>query len=135
MDEQMMEQQEINSSAPEEEILFEDEAPISEAEAANSELSVNKEGELEFSDEYLGESEKSFFGERQLNNNLEPEPKQPQYYSDEELNNTPYEQWDINRLNGDIRKFAPIVQQQIARRQAQYQANQAMNYTPYRCRA
>ena len=71
---------------------------------------ITEDGEVNFNDNYLGEVEKSFFPERTPEEPAEdasPEQvqAQPKYYTPEELANTPYEQWDINRLNGDIKKF------------------------------
>lgn len=91
---------------------------------------ITEDGEVNFSDEYLGEAEKSLFPNKSGEDLESKESKrseqqeEPKYYTPEELANTPYEQWDINRLNGDIKNFVPIVQQQIAQRQAQAQAAQ-----------
>ena len=88
---------------------------------------ITQDGELEFNDKYLGEVEKSFFPERtpeEPSEDIAPEPEQPKYYTQDELANTPFEQWDINKLNGNVRDFVPIVQQQLAARQAQAQAIQ-----------
>ena len=77
---------------------------------ANSDVAINENGDINFSDDYLAEQEKHFFSER-----TEPlvpeEPAPAKYYTDDELLNTPFEQWQPDRLNGDIKKFVPIVQQ------------------------
>ncbi len=44
--------------------------------------------------------------------------------------NTPFEQWQPDRLNGDIKKFVPIVQQQMQRRQLQNQVAQKAQQVP-----
>lgn len=110
-------------------------------------LSINEDGDINFSDEFLSDVEKSFFGDKPAsqpegNTPAQPQTTQPNYYTDEELANTPYEQWDINRLNGDIKKFVPIVQEQLQKRQMQQRVaqnaqrmpdflqNQPKQYTP-----
>ncbi|MBQ9596505.1 MAG: hypothetical protein IJR35_11685 [Synergistaceae bacterium] len=108
---------------------FEEPQPSDEApEELSSDWGIDEDGEVKFSDEYLGEVEKNLFPERTPDESAEenedseaPEQKQaqPKYYTPEELANTPYEQWDVNRLNGNVKDFVPIVQQQIAARQAQ----------------
>ncbi len=110
-----------------------DEAP----EELNTDWGISHDGEVEFSDEYLGEIEEKLFPERTPDEQSEvPEGEQTQskYYTPEELANTPYEQWDVNRLHGNVKDYVPIVQQQIAARQAQALAaqrqaqNQLSNY-------
>ena len=98
-----------------------------EPDELKTDWGINHDGEVEFSDEFLGEAESSLFPDRQDNASESEEGSaqgQPKYYTPEELANTPYEQWDINRLNGNVRDFVPIVQQQIQARQAQVQAMQ-----------
>lgn len=118
-------------SEPEIEDLQPEQAP----EDYNADWGVNQNGEVDFSNEYLGEIEEKLFPERTPDEPAEDfEPEQSKYYTPEELANTPYEQWDVNRLHGNIKDFVPIVQQQIAARQAQaqavqrQQANQLSNY-------
>lgn len=72
-----------------------------------------EDGNVEFGDNFFGD--------------VHEIAKEPEYYTDEELRNTPYEQWDTNRLDGDIRRFAPIVQEQIARRNTQARAQSLQN--------
>ena len=107
---------------------FEESEPQTQNESPedyNADWRVNKDGEVEFSEEYLGEVEQNLFPERTQDEPVEDtEPAQSRYYTKEELANTPYEQWDINRLNGNVRDFVPIVQQQLAARQAQAVAAQ-----------
>ena len=95
----------------------------------DSDVAIDDNGDVNFSDDYLAEQEKHFFSTR-----TEPptpeEPSQPSYYTDEELLNTPFEQWQPDRLNDDIKKFVPIVQQQISRRNIQNQVNQKAQQVP-----
>ena len=106
-----------------------------EQEGLNTDWGIKDDGEVEFSDEYLGEVEQNLFPKRSPDEPAEDfESEQSKYYTPEELANTPYEQWDVNRLHGNIKDFVPIVQQQLAARQAQeqaiqrQQANQLSNY-------
>ena len=119
------EEPEINEAG---DTAFEESEPQTQNESPedyNADWRVNKDGEVEFSEEYLGEVEQNLFPERTQDEPVEDtEPAQSRYYTKEELANTPYEQWDINRLNGNVRDFVPIVQQQLAARQAQAVAAQ-----------
>lgn len=98
-------------------------------EDINSDVGFDDNGDVNFSDDYLAEQEKHFFSER-----TEPpapdEPEPVKFYTDEELLNTPFEQWQADRLNGDIKKFVPIVQQQMQRRQLQNQVAQKAQQVP-----
>ena len=67
------------------------------------------------------------FGEEFFGNVHEKNDTEPQYYTDEELRSTPYEQWDTKRLSGDISKFVPIVQDQVRQKQAQSRAQTIEN--------
>lgn len=113
--------------------------PESEPEELTTDWGINSDGEVEFSDDYLNEAEETLFPNRTeppKDESESPEATQPNYYTPEELENTPYEQWDINRLNGNVKDFAPIVQKQLLARQRQaqaiqrQQANQLSNYIP-----
>ena len=72
-----------------------------------------KDGSVEFGENFFGDVHET--------------AKAPEYYTDEELRNTPYEQWDEKRLNGDISRFTPIVREQLQRRQAQSRAQTIEN--------
>ena len=85
------------------------------------EISLNEEGELNFREDFFDTKKP------------ETPPAQetpPATYSDDELENTPYEQWDINRLSGDVKKYIPYVQRQIQKRQALEQFQQRANTPP-----
>ncbi|MBQ4430786.1 MAG: hypothetical protein II877_04730 [Synergistaceae bacterium] len=148
MDEQTTSQQENNydisadgaaNQGYEEEPLQGEQTEAAEPEKAatpeTGELSpdgvrLNEDGTVEFGDDFFGE----------MGDIPEDEPKQPeqpeqqkaeapQYYTDEELNSIPFQQWDLSRLNGDVGKFALIVQRQL--QQAQIQArSQAWENVP-----
>ena len=75
------------------------------------EVSMNEDGEVEFSDEFFGD-----FGQ--------DEPELPKMYTEDELRATPFEAWDINRLEGDVKDYVPIVRDQMLRRQMEAQLSQ-----------
>ena len=75
-----------------------------------------KDGEVEYSDDFFGDIPKE---------EAEEVHEEPKYYSNDELKNTPFEQWDKNRLQGDVRDFYPIVQEQIRQRNARQAVQQA----------
>ena len=144
MDEQttLQPQEQINSSEPQHD-FFQDTTPEPQenfsqqetTEQGTPDLSINEDGDINFSDEFLSDVEKSFFGDKpasQPEGNIpqQQQPAQQNFYTDEELVNTPYEQWDINRLNGDIKKFVPIVQEQLQKRQMQQRVSQNTQQMP-----
>ena len=92
---------------------------------AQPEVSINKDGDLNFSDEFWGDtfnfsSEPESKTENVKQPETQPEVTKPaeNFYTDEELNTIPYENWEIDRLNGniDIKKYANIVRQQMIMR-------------------
>ena len=56
-------------------------------------------------------------------------PETPNYYTDDELRATPYENWDMKRVGGDVGRYAQEVQRQIQQRQTAARA-QAMQNIP-----
>ena len=84
-------------------------------------------GEIEPDGARLGSDGNVEFGEEFFGDVHEKNDPEPNYYTDEELRNTPYEQWDTKRLSGDISKFVPIVQDQVRQRQAQSRAQTIEN--------
>ena len=89
--------------------------PEEPSQAESEELSPDgmrvKDGELEFGE--------NFFGDMKDIPEEEPtEPEAPKGYTDEELEQIPFTQWDLSRLNGDVGKYAVIVQRQLQRQQA-----------------
>ena len=85
---------------------FDEDTPISEPE-----VTMNDDGDLEFSDEFF-----EGFGQE--------EPELPKLYTEDELKATPFEAWDINRLEGDVKDYVPIVRDQMLRRQMEAQLAQ-----------
>ena len=94
--------------------------PEPEEELAPDGLGV-KDGELEFGAEYFGD----------VKDSPEEEAKAPNWYTDEELSQIPFQQWDMSRLNGElpVSKFIPIVQRHLQQAQVQRQA-QAFEKVP-----
>ena len=95
------------------------------ADLKPNEIALDDTGNIQFGDDFFGD----------MPDDIEPEddygspdtPNTPNYYTDDELKNTPFEQWDTERLNGDIQKFAPIVREQMQRRNAQARAQSIQN--------
>ena len=78
---------------------------------------LDNEGNVQFGDKFFGD----------IHEPTNEDSKKPEYYTDEELRNTPFEQWDTSRLDGDIHKFTPIVQEQIQQRNTQARAQTLQN--------
>lgn len=87
-------------------------------------IALDDEGELQVGEEFFSKSEKEKPAEKPQQT---PEPNTPSYYTDDELKNTPFETWDLSRLNGDIQKFAPIVRDQLQQRSVQQSAQTIEN--------
>lgn len=97
----------------------------SESSSVDSEqtgVKLSGDGELEFSDEFLGYQDKPEYGAEQ--------EAEPQYYTTDELRQIPFEEWDEKRLRGDIREFLPIYREQIQRRQLETQLAQRPQTPP-----
>ena len=80
--------------------------PESEEKLAKDGVRLREDGNLEFGDEFFTD----------IPDSAEEETKAPNYYTDDELRMIPFEQWDLNRLNGDVGKFAYEVQRQLQQR-------------------
>lgn len=102
----------VNAGYEEEPITPKPEEP---SQAEGEELSPDglrvKDGELEFGAEFFGDMKDE--PEEELT-----EPETPKGYTDEELEQIPFTQWDLSRLNGDVGRYALKVQQQLQRQQA-----------------
>ena len=87
--------------------------PEADEELAPDGLRV-RDGEIEFGSEFFGD----------MKDSQEDEPPSPNWYTDKELEEIPFQQWDMSRLNGDIpvSRIAPIVQRQLQQAQIQRQA-------------
>ena len=77
---------------------------------------LNEDGTVEFGDDFFGEM--GDIPEDEPKQPEQPKAEAPQYYTDEELDRIPFQQWDLSRLNGDVGRYALKVQQQLQRQQA-----------------
>lgn len=87
--------------------------PEANEELAPDGLRLNEDGNIEFGAEFFGD----------MKDSPEEEPPAVNWYTDKELEEIPFQQWDMSRLNGDIpvSKIAPIVQRQLQQAQVQRQ--------------
>lgn len=86
---------------------------------------LGEDGELEFGAEFFGDIKDS--PEEQPEQTTQPET--PKAYTDDELEQIPFNQWDLSRLSGDVGKYAVIVQRQLQRQQ-DYARNQQLQNIP-----
>lgn len=105
--------------------------PTDEAGKSEPEISLDKSGELNVKDEFWGSVKGG--NEEALSDtpqNIPHAPQAPQNtgYTDDELRNTPFEQWDEAKITGDVSRYIPFFKEQLARRRAQvnFVAQQAM---------
>ena len=85
--------------------------------ADEPEVTLDDNGEVKFSENFF--------------DNVNDKPMPPEYYTRDELLNTPYENWDVERLNGDVREFIPIVREQLQRRAIMQQLSQRPTTPPF----
>ena len=85
--------------------------------ADEPEVTLDDNGEVKFREDFF--------------DNVNDEPMPPEYYTRDELLNTPYENWDVERLNGDVREFIPIVREQLQRRAIMQQLSQRPTTPPF----
>ena len=121
MDETIQQQPEYN------EPVLED-APQPEPEPQTEvdvepEISIS-DGEVKFRDDFFGDVQDEPIADEA------PEPPAPNYYTDDELQNTPYEQWDMSRMPEEVQRYAKYLNAQTAARQAREQIEQRANTTP-----
>lgn len=86
------------------------------------EITLSEDGEVAFSDSFFGgrdggERERESEGESAPEPHPEPEPAIAGY-TDDDLRDTPWEEWDPERISGDVKRYIPFMQEQLARRQA-----------------
>ena len=82
-----------------------------------------QDGEVKFSDDFFGDLKDEPEDNQQA-------PQASNYYTDEELQNTPYERWDLNRMPEEVRRYAQFLNAQTAARQQQYQYQQQIAQRP-----
>ena len=94
-----------------------EETPAPEEGLAPDGIRVS-DGEIELGDKFFGDMPE----EPEAAKSESEKPDTPNWYTDEELKATPFESWDTSRLNGDIGRFAAIVQGQLRERAMQRNA-------------
>ena len=84
-----------------------------------SEIALDDEGEVKFSEDFFEGGTEN-----------QPDLEKPRYYTQEELINTPYEQWQFDRMPEELRDYARIVGSQLQARRAQQQIQQRPSNPP-----
>ena len=121
MDEQtQVQEQEIDSSSADDYADYSDddyseEIPPDDLEGSGEEPEISlQDGEVNFRDDFFGDLPKE-------QEEQEEEQQVPNYYTDEELQNTPFEQWDYNRMPDEVKRYANYLNAQRQTRQQQQQ--------------
>lgn len=93
-----------------------------------SEIALDDDGEVKFSEDFFDTPDN------------QREPERPRMYTHEELQNTPFEKWQKDRVPEELREYYDIVSSQLQGRYAQQQIQQRptnppmfeapRNYTP-----
>ena len=85
-----------------------------------SEIALDDEGEVKFSEGFFDDIPET-----------KPELEQPRYYTHEELQNTPFEQWQKDRVPEELREYYDIVSNQLRGRYAQQQIQTRPSAPPF----
>ena len=91
-------------------------------------IALDEDGSLSFQDAFWGMAGDAPKEEPEPKPAPEPAPVPApaiEGYTDEELADTPWEQWDAERISGDVKRYIPIVQEQLRRRAAAAEAMRA----------
>ena len=80
-------------------------------------ITMSEDGELDLSD--------GFFA-----NTINDEPIPTKMYTPEELQATPFEYWDVNRIEGDVKDYIPIVLDQMEQQMAMRPETPPIENTP-----
>ena len=116
-----------DDSSYQDDSTFDEPLSAPQEDLGESEVAVDDSGEVSFSDDFFGDVKD------------EPEQEPLPYYSDEELQNTPYEQWDFNRMPEPVKQYMNALNQQTMARQRQQAIqqrqppqflNEVKQYTP-----
>ena len=89
--------------------------PLPEGEPA-PEVTLDEEGNVTFGEEFWGAE--TLPAEAAPDEPAPPAEPSAAGYTDEELADTPWEQWDPERITGDVKRYIPLVQEQMRRRAA-----------------
>ena len=84
-----------------------------------SEIALDDEGEVKFSEDFFEGGTEN-----------QPDLEKPRYYTQEELQNIPFEQWQFERMPEELRDYARIVGSQLQARRAQQQIQQRPGNPP-----
>ena len=106
-----------------------DEEPQSETPELEPEISIQN-GQVKFRDDFFGDVRDEPIDDE---NNLQPaQSLAPNYYTDEELQNTPFEQWDRGRMPDDVKRYvdAYLSQREAQARQQKFEQD-AQSPTPF----
>ena len=80
-------------------------------------MSLSEDGELDVSDGFWGDGAGASVEDEPA---PEPVPEAPPEtlsgYTDDELRDTPWEQWDEARITGDVKRYIPFLRDQMERR-------------------
>lgn len=117
MDEQTIQQEQtITESNDDTEFPVVEDSPV-QADEQEPEISVT-DGEVNFSDDFFGD-----VPDEPLDDSTpQKQSDEPNYYTNEELQNTPFEQWDKARMPVDVK---PYVEAYLKQREAQKRQQEA----------
>ena len=135
---QFQQQQVTNQEAEQqdkEEPTLQEDAPQVEQQQSQEEpeIGITEDGEVTFKDGFFGDFSKK--AEEDVTNKqpstTTPQQTTPNYYTDEELQNIPFEQWDMARMPEEVRRYAEVLNKQreiqFKQQRAQQQAEQIRN--------
>ena len=126
MDEQTT-QQPINQEI--EQVEHSEASQVQEDVGTNPEVSLTEDGELNFSDDFFGDIQDTPENENKEVNS--PSVSAPSYYTDDDLQNIPYEQWEEARMPEEVKRYAKFLNAQtLARQQAQQRIQQIPSTPP-----
>lgn len=146
-EQQNVNQQDVNSQSTSQELSpnqtsaydnaenIADETQIQQPDEEEEHEIILQDGELKFSDDFFGElpedepDKNKEQPEIQEEEQVQTQEPPANFYTDEELRNTNWYQWDIQRLPEAVRPYAQIIQAQMqtAQRQQQVQEQIALN--------
>lgn len=85
------------------------------------EITLSEDGEVAFSESFFGGHDESGSEDGPAQTPepaAQPEATEAAGYTDDDLRDTPWEEWDPERISGDVKRYIPFLQEQLARRQA-----------------
>jgi len=110
-------------------VLPED-TPDQEIEETGEEPEISiQDGEVNFRDDFFGDVPDKT-GEENASQPSNVQKQVPNYYTDEELQNIPADQWDKSRMPDDVRRYYEAFQNQIAAYERQQEIQQRAQTPP-----